>query len=119
MKLNYTKLQKQVKDLIVKTFGGIACTITAMDGGTLNTYVVFDQGKLENIDNRQNPTPIIGLNQQLAYVPGDITFVPDVGGTLTYKLKVGPSLVTYEKRIAVVNVTQPGSVPLLYRLTVE
>lgn len=113
--MNYKALQTTVKNLIVNDFEGIACTIRFLDGTSVSTYMVFDGGKFANIDNRQNPTPIIGLTQQKVYIPGDITYAPDARGQLEYYVGTTKNIKSIESFTAV----QPTNIPLLYVLVVE
>lgn len=115
MAIDWTDFQSDITDLLVNELGAIPCTIKFLDGSTTNTYVVFSQGDIDNIDNRQNPTPLMGLSQQLAYVPGTVRWSPDPGGELQYMI----GSTRYIKRISKVSASQPTNVPLVYVLVVE
>jgi hypothetical protein len=118
MGINYTNLATTAFNLIKNTFGGIPCTVRFLDNSTVSTTIVFDQGTTKNIDNRQNPTTIVGLVGQIAYIPA-IAYVPDVGGQVEFYTKVGGSMVFNVKTISQVDAVQPTTIPIYYQLMLE
>lgn len=116
MTVNYKAIQARIADSLTNNLGGTPCTITALDGGTLITVCVFDNADFSDVDNRQNPSTVVGM-RQVAYVPGTIAWIPDVGGTLTYKQG---SNVTIVRRIDQVITNAPNPLfPLMYTLVLE
>jgi hypothetical protein len=109
-----SKLQARITSLLTNKYLGVPCTITALDDATLTTSCVFDNALLQNVDNRQNPTPIIGL-KQVAFVPGSIAWEPDAGGRLEYT--IGGT--TYKRRISSVTSWAPTGVAIAYMLGLE
>lgn len=112
MKINYNAIQAHI--LKTLTENGIACQVKAMDGSTQNTVCMFDVADWANVDDRQNPTAIIGL-RQVAYIPGNIAWLPDPNGTLTYTQN-GQAVV---RRVAEVSANQPAATPLMYTLVLQ
>lgn len=120
MTLNYAKLQAAAVKMI-QNFGGMPITITSLPDPvsgavvTMKTIGVFDNGQTKNVDNRQNPTVMVGQVGQVLYIPGGLKQDPEVDGRVSYKI-AGK---TYVKRISQVNTTQPTDTVLLYVLSLE
>jgi len=115
MSLNYSSFQTLAANLIANTFGGMSITVRQLNNNTMITTGVFKAGTTENIDNRGYATPIGGLVGEQLYLPGNLAWVPDVGGQVEYY--VGAT--KWIQRIVKVDIVQPTTTVILYILTVE
>jgi hypothetical protein len=113
MALDYAALRAKAKDVIVNSFGGIACKVYFLDNTYVNSYIVFDAGEFAHVDTRQNPTTIAALAKQIAYLPGDLGYDPDVGTRIEYKI----GTTTYTKRVDSFKSTTPTTVTCFYEVT--
>jgi hypothetical protein len=113
MALDYVALRTKAKAVLKDTFGAVPCKVHFLDGTCVSSFVVFDAGEYANVDSRQNPTTIGALAKQIAYLPGDLGYDPDVGTRIEYKI----GTTTYKKRVDKFNAITPATVPVLYELT--
>jgi len=118
--VNYLQLQAKALS-VLQRFGAFPVTIKSLPDPVtgavviMKTVGVIDNGLVTNIENKQNPTVIGGMTQQLMYVPGTLKQQPDIGGEVSYTLN-GQA---YVQRISGVNSTQPTDTALLYTLSIE
>jgi hypothetical protein len=113
MALDYQALRDKAKDVIVSAFGGVECKVYFLDNTYVNSYIVFDSGEFRHVDTRQSPTTIAALAKQIAYLPGDLGYDPDVGTRIEYKI----GATTYTKRVDSFKSITPTTLTCLYEVT--
>lgn len=107
--MNYTNIQGIATDLVSKF--GRDVTLTAADGKRVRAMAVMtNQSAADETGVNSSFSSQTSISSKVALVSGKISVVPQVGDTLT----VGTA--TYQ--VNNVEVVQPGTVALLYKLAV-